>query len=284
MTQEDMHGRRFEPAGRCIFCGSDGGAQRLRDEHIMPYSLGGTAVLPKASCAECEKITSYLDGYLSRQIFYDCRLAAGIQSRTPKSRRPKTRPFLVSRQGKEELREFPVGDHPFVTMLPVLGHPGILTGRLPGAPFSSDRAFAYYYYPPGYTDQYDLPSIEQLQRTFKRGANLDVYARALAEIGYCHGVATGHIEANAALPVAECILGKNGFASYLVGSDPTEPGIPDEQPILHRVRTVINHRRDADIYAAEIRLFAHMAAPDDGVERGMPTYFVALKREVRPTP
>ena len=63
---ENVQGRkiRVPGGGRCVYCGSDGGADGLRDEHAIPYSLGGTAELLKASCSDCEKVTSYL-GWIS---------------------------------------------------------------------------------------------------------------------------------------------------------------------------------------------------------------------------
>jgi hypothetical protein len=77
MTPQNIQGREFEGVGFCIFCGSDGHGRGLRDEHIIPYCLGGKAIMQKASCAECEAITSYIDGYLGRRVFYDYRLSAG---------------------------------------------------------------------------------------------------------------------------------------------------------------------------------------------------------------
>jgi len=47
---EDVQGKSHPRFGRCIFCGSDGGADGLRREHIMPKSLGGQAAIQKASC------------------------------------------------------------------------------------------------------------------------------------------------------------------------------------------------------------------------------------------
>jgi 5-methylcytosine-specific restriction endonuclease McrA len=54
--------QKYPPIGQCIYCGSDGGVDGLRDEHIVPYSLGGHAELKEASCRSCEKITSYMTG------------------------------------------------------------------------------------------------------------------------------------------------------------------------------------------------------------------------------
>jgi 5-methylcytosine-specific restriction endonuclease McrA len=66
----DIQGIKFPGYGRCIYCGSTG---PLKDEHIIPLSLGGKAVIEAASCGDCEKVTSYLDGYLARQIFHEPR-------------------------------------------------------------------------------------------------------------------------------------------------------------------------------------------------------------------
>jgi len=55
----DIQGFKFPGYGRCIYCGSVG---PLKDEHIIPFSLGGRAVIEAASCGDCEKVTSYLDG------------------------------------------------------------------------------------------------------------------------------------------------------------------------------------------------------------------------------
>lgn|ERR1700687_235409 len=66
MTVENVHGKKFPGFGRCIYCGATG---LLKDEHIIPVSLGGQTIIERASCADCEKITSYLDAYLARDLF-----------------------------------------------------------------------------------------------------------------------------------------------------------------------------------------------------------------------
>ena len=81
-SEEDIQGKRYSPVGECIYCGLNGGADGLRSEHIIPYSLGGKTELPEASCSKCEGITSYLDGYLARAIYYHLRVHTGTQSRS----------------------------------------------------------------------------------------------------------------------------------------------------------------------------------------------------------
>jgi hypothetical protein len=34
----------YEPVGVCMYCGSNGGKEGLRKEHIVPYSLGGRLI------------------------------------------------------------------------------------------------------------------------------------------------------------------------------------------------------------------------------------------------
>jgi hypothetical protein len=62
---------------------------------IMPYSLGGNTELLAASCSTCEKITSYLDGYLANATYKHVRVHAGIQSR-------RGHPKVLPRRGPRE--------------------------------------------------------------------------------------------------------------------------------------------------------------------------------------
>ena len=123
MSRKDIQSKIYAPVGRCIYCGSDGGEDGLREEHIIPYSLGGNAKLPKASCRKCEKITSYLDGYLARKVFGHLRIHANTQTRNPKER-PTSLSANIIIDGEEEIRDFSVSDHPHFTVLPMLDKPG----------------------------------------------------------------------------------------------------------------------------------------------------------------
>src|ERR1041385_4551250 len=77
----DIQGRKYPPVGRCIYCGSDGRSVGLSDEHLIPYSLGGGAILQKASCAACATETSKIELYLARHIFREFRSHVGAPSR-----------------------------------------------------------------------------------------------------------------------------------------------------------------------------------------------------------
>ena len=91
---EDVAGKEVavKGGGVCIYCGWDGGEKGLRDEHTVPYSLGGNTVLLNASCNDREAITSYLDGYMANAIFSHLRVHIGLQSR---SGHPATLPATI---------------------------------------------------------------------------------------------------------------------------------------------------------------------------------------------
>jgi 5-methylcytosine-specific restriction endonuclease McrA len=54
------------PVSACIYCGATEPDTKLTDEHIVPLSLGGTLILPKASCLACARQTGKLEGYAGR--------------------------------------------------------------------------------------------------------------------------------------------------------------------------------------------------------------------------
>jgi hypothetical protein len=79
-----METKRYSPVGKCIYCGS---TSDLGDEHIVPYSLMGLWVLPKASCRNCEKITSAFEGKVARDLFEPLRIKLDFPTKRPKDRK-----------------------------------------------------------------------------------------------------------------------------------------------------------------------------------------------------
>ncbi len=83
---EDIQGKKYPGYGRCIHCGSDGGNDGLRDEHIIPYSLGGNTTIRNASCRDCERRINPVDTHMARAVFGEYRIHAGVQTRNPGDR------------------------------------------------------------------------------------------------------------------------------------------------------------------------------------------------------
>lgn len=126
----------YAPVGRCIYCSSSD-SHALGDEHIIPYSLNGTQILPRASCRKCEAITSHLDGFIARSVFYQVRASAGIRSR-------RTLPghfsvILTFEDGHTERVKAPANVHPSILVLPHFTLPNLLSG------IPSDGNFRFTY-------------------------------------------------------------------------------------------------------------------------------------------
>jgi hypothetical protein len=183
METEDIQGKKYAGFGRCIYCGSDGGSDGLRKEHLVPFCLGGTAVIENASCKACEKITSYLEGYLGRRIFYELRLHTDAPTRRPEDR-PTHLKATLQIAGVLETREFPAKEQPFAVALPVWAGPGIIIGSLPIKEFPQEGKFFFYYVPPSLQAEQPFGQFIVDARS-----NTDTFARAMMKIAYCHAVA-----------------------------------------------------------------------------------------------
>lgn len=73
------HTLRLQSVGACIYCGATEG--RLTEEHIIPTGLGGTLVLPNASCDMCATLTSQFEMRVLRGFLDRGRRAMGIKGR-----------------------------------------------------------------------------------------------------------------------------------------------------------------------------------------------------------
>ena len=121
----------YPPVNACIYCGRSD--VPLTREHIIPFSLGGTMVLPKASCKAHAAITSFLERSVARIAYGAYRAESG----TP-SRRPGELTKLLNRLVEIEGERFdgtkvnvsiPIRDVPPVPVVVRLKEPGIALGN-----------------------------------------------------------------------------------------------------------------------------------------------------------
>ena len=100
----------FESKGACIYCGATDSV--LSDEHVVPYSLGGSHVLRKASCGRCADITKKFEQKVARDLWGDARVAFYAPSRRKSQREQKLNMLDPSGCGKElfiPAAEYPAG-------------------------------------------------------------------------------------------------------------------------------------------------------------------------------
>ena len=274
---EDLNRQKVavEGGGSCIYCGSDGRPNGLRDEHMVPYSLGGNAVLLAASCQACERITSYLDGYLANATYKHVRVHGEIQSR---SGHPRVLPALVSINGDERVLSLEPSKHPFFVHMPVWRPPGIMRGAQPSPDFGDVKAHVYWYVPPDILETIDLSDGDraQIQDTTPM-PNISTFARAIAKIAYCHAIYVFGLGGFRPLMLPDVILGRCPNTPFLVGSDLGHPDPPDPRLVSHLVQRSQFTTLRLRLITMRIRLFANTGTQD----YGMPHYEVVVGSEGR---
>jgi hypothetical protein len=261
-----------KPVGRCIYCGSDGGKEGLSDEHIVAFCLANNAYLPKASCTNCAKQTSYLEGYAGRQIFGPLRIHFGIQSRRKSVELDPVGVIFQTDRG-EELRRIPREKLPPLLTLPILEPPGLFHDQI-SAPIERFEAWTWVADNP---DERMQPLIQDGDRGWKITTAIRpiVFARMLAKIAHTFAVARLGLDSfKHFLP--PLILGEDDKAAYLIGgaAPPTAPlpAIPYSDKTHHHTLTltVMGSPGKPDVIAMTIRLFEHIGSPTYWVIVGEP--------------
>ncbi|WP_162275198.1 HNH endonuclease [Labrys sp. WJW] len=287
MSSQNIQGLKVpvQGGGVCIYCGSSGGADGLKSEHIVPYSLGGNTELTNASCRDCEGITSYLDGYLANATYKHLRVHAKVQSRRG---HPSTLPAFVELPNGSAQLDLAPPDHPYFLHMPVWPPPGLMRGAPLSSEFPPAKAHVFWWFPPSIGEKIGLQK-GQIGGIEDRTPmpNLTTFARAIAKIAYCHGVFLYGLNGFRSLALPDIILGRYPCISYFVGSDMRDPPQPDPPGRLHTIVATTVTVGALRYLTLRIRLFAHSGTP----ENGMPTYEVVIGaegpcrvRSLRPSP
>lgn len=277
MKTENVAGKK-EPVkggGVCIYCGWDGGTGGLHDEHIVPYSLGGNTELLNASCTDCERVTSYLDGYLANAIFGHLRVHLNLQSR---SGHGDTLPATIELADGQRAVDIATADHPFFLNMPIWRPPGVMLGAQLSSGFGQAGRFTYWYVPPNLRDSIGLKDGD-IARIIDTSPphNLSTFARGLMKIAYCNAVMKYGLDGFRPLVAPDIILGKYPNIAYFVGSDPTTPSPPYPRGQQHSVGLGDITYQNLKLLTAPIRLFGDSGAGD----KGMPFYTVIFGAEGR---
>jgi len=234
--------------GRCIYCGTTD--QNLSDEHILPLGLGGTWVLGKASCLECQNITSRFELDVLRHTLLPVRAKVDLPTRH-RRKRPIEFPLTIEKNGKELTINLPIDRYPAILALPRFKLPAYIDKR----PYDKGIDLNGLYHillghkslrEVGRELNADSLTYTVTYRGFKGGFS---FARLLAKIGY--GLAIARFGANVidTAYVLPAILGKLDDVGKWVG---TEGESSRTTGCLHDARISVEND---DIYV-RIRLFA----------------------------
>lgn len=197
---------------KCIYCGIAN--VPLTDEHVIPYSLGGTWVLPNASCKNCADSTSRAERDISRETYLPLRTKAKFPTYR-KNRRPKAfEAILVTDSGERIKAEIPIDLYPVIYPVLRLPPPEILTTSV----LASHKDKASIEIGLDYSDLLSFfekyPSINSLELSTK--LRIDSFFRTLAKIAHSFVIGKlGDVGYEQLLP--PIILGDTSQASYLIG-------------------------------------------------------------------
>jgi len=246
-----------QPVGHCIYCGA---TSRLSAEHIIPYGLGGTDVLLKASCADCARETCKFEQEVLRGPMRAARIHRRLKSRTKHAGGPLTQRATLIRASGEEDIDLPLAEYPILLHFPTYGQPGHLSGWSgAGITMTGMATVLFGPTPEVVAQKHGAREIRFTKSPMKPVA----FARMIAKIGLGYAVAGGFIASiEGDSPVASCIRGSSDDVGQWVFTDGSEPmRIPG---YLHRVQ--MHHMNG--LLMAEVHLFADSGAPKYGVVLG----------------
>jgi HNH endonuclease len=259
-----LGGTTFPPVGRCIYCGSTDG---LDKEHIVPFSLGGRLVLPKASCRPCADITKKFEQTCARTIFGALRIRLGLPTNNPEQRPDEIFADILQRDGTLKPFKVPAAKFPAICIGAFFPSPGILTGKEP------TNVLTIRPFMKRYGDE-----AEQLVKQYGDGIRLQridwvSFCALLAKIA--HGYTVSQIGLHAFTHfLPDLILGKSDKWPHFIGGDldPLDQPEPLGAPPFKLHELILRKIEGSPYLFVTIKLFRFL---------GMPRYHVVVGNDLR---
>ncbi|MFA6329957.1 MAG: HNH endonuclease [Candidatus Micrarchaeia archaeon] len=240
---------RFDSVGECIYCGKRDG--ELTDEHIIAYALGGTDVLPSASCKHCAEVTSMIELEVLRKQLLQVRAKLSLPSR--KSSLPDNLPVTVTLGDEAKTFYLPKAEHPTVASFLLYPLPGVLGGNSPESGINVIAIQMHQIGGPSLRDVVLGLGSDTLTGSDEFHGN--DFVRMLAKIALGYAVAQYGIDAVRSSPLRSTIIGVSDDAGRWIGCGRFNP-IPSNN--LYDVVL----EKNGDWLFARIRLFAQAGTPE----------------------
>ncbi len=256
---QDLAKRSYKPVGQCIYCGL---RSKLSSEHIIPYglSLGGTLVLPDASCSTCASITGRCEQKVLRGSMRPVRVLRRLRSRSKHAGAPGSALFKIVRAGIEETVRLPLDQYPILLPIPIFPAPGYLTGKTGrGIDITGLATISY-----GPRPEEVLQKLGGGSITLQTGKDEPAaFARMLAKIAYSYAWGEGALQKLSGPSLTpSAILGNSDDIGNWVG---TLDGPVQKYPgLLHR----LSLHEERGLLIASVQLFADSETPSYGVILG----------------
>jgi hypothetical protein len=273
MEWEKITSKRHPGFGQCIYCGSDGGVEGLRDEHAIPFALGGNLVIEKGSCRRCEQKIAPVDTHLGRSVYGQHRIHVNAPTRNRKER-PATLPANFTVMGDNVTLDLPIQAHPYSLLLPVWGDAGFFRCAAIDAPFPETYFHAYHWLPPSIRETLRLADDKDYKVWASGRVDTTLFARGIAKIAYCNMVARFGVDGFRRLTLPALVLGTFSGVPYFVGASLNEPPPRFGPEALHTVQFSELFARSGTmkLLICAVRLFAHSGSGN----HGMPIYHVIV--------
>lgn len=261
-----VRGPAYYPSkGACIYCGAKD--RPLRDEHVVPYSLSGTHVIRRASCAQCEDMTKKFEQKVARDLWGDARTS--FEQPTRRKRERRTHIEVPEAKGQSVL-PVPAGEYPAGFVFYKMG----TCGFLQGLPETMDISPSWQLVVIDDEIRRDAFFKKQDRHAVLRFRHVpEDFGRLLAKIAYCQ-VLTALDPGEFRPLILPYITGGKSNLSYLVGSTDGAP----EADNGYRLTTMYAERGEDLILMVEVRLYANTHAPTYQVIVGDVTGTEAGKR------
>jgi hypothetical protein len=249
--------RRNKGIGVCVYCGS---RDKLSDEHVLPYALGGNLVLQRASCEACRIITGSLEQKLLRGHWWPQRYRTGLQSRTKHKERMPVGITIIQESGSELSAQLPLEEQTVFIEFGMAA-PSVLQGRIAeGEPFSTVPTMRFLgKYPNSYfvgDQRHWLKSKEQIRLPIDFSAV--ELTRFLAKVAHCYALSKRGMDCCSEFFLPKIVLGHTDGASTYVGGASSEvigKRLPGNE--LH----ALLDRRNGDFLTVYIQLFRLIGDP-----------------------
>lgn len=257
----ELSHHKYDSVGHCIYCGH---TDDLRDEHIVPFGLGGNLILPKSSCGVCADITSKFELSVQRGSFWAARIIREIQSRRKHRKAPKCYPLTIERKGKKENIQVSLDEYPIILPFPLFALPAYLNpgGYEKGIRLEGIASVSFGPRPEHVLKKFGAESI-----SFQPKGDKPVdFARMIAKIAFSMAIAGGalaHLENNHS-PVLPAILGEADDIGRWVGT--ITDAMIGHKGQLHRV--LIHKDEQKGLLVGDVQIFSDSQTPRYGVILG----------------
>jgi len=249
---KDLNQIAYPAIDRCIYCGS---TNRLEKEHIVPYALNGSAVLPNSTCRECAKITGQFEQSVLRGPMWGVRVLRKLKSRTKHSDAPQTFPLSIIQDGEEKEIQVPLEEYPVLLHFPTFSPPGYMVPNeyTSGITLTGVATILFGPRPEEVAKILGVTELNHAQDYYPAA-----FARTIAKIGYSYAVAEGALGRLQGKPLLlDSLLGRTDDIGRWVGT--LAQPLQSHSGLLHRL--AIHEDHEKNLLIVEVQLFADSQTP-----------------------